>query len=88
MATEAEVEEALYKELATSRGSTPDSVREDIGAGGEIDSLEGVELIAAVEERFGVHISDRELTANVCSAIPLLARLVTAKTATADRKKA
>ena len=87
MVSLAEIEEALYNELAESRGATPAAVRAEVGAGGEIDSLEGVELIAAIEERFDVRISDRELTSKVCSSIPRLARLAAAKTAASRRSE-
>jgi acyl carrier protein len=86
MVSVADVEDALYEELAQSRGCSTASVHADVGAGGEIDSLEGVELVAAAEGKFGVRISDRELTSKVCSSIPRLAQLVAAKTETATRK--
>lgn len=87
MASLAEIEEVLYKELAASRGSTSATVREELGAGGEIDSLEGVELIVAIEERFDVSIPDHELTSSVCSSIPRLGRLVEAKVAVTSQTK-
>ncbi len=80
MASPSEVKAALYEALANSRGSTPDAVRLEVGAGGEIDSLEGVELVAAMEEQFDVRISDRELTSTICRFIPRLAQLVAEKT--------
>lgn len=79
VASRAEVQDALFAVLAESRGSTLDDVRADCGSGGEIDSLEGVELIAAAEERFGITVSDEELSSHVCSSIPLLAELVVSK---------
>lgn len=41
----------------------------------EIDSLEGVEAILAVEERFGVTIPDDEL-GRICRSIPRIADAV------------
>jgi acyl carrier protein len=74
-----EVEASLIEELATSRGTTTEALRSELGHGGEVDSLEGVELVCAVEERFGVRLADRELTSKVCSSIPRLAQLVATK---------
>ncbi|HEX5502240.1 MAG TPA: acyl carrier protein [Thermomicrobiales bacterium] len=79
MAGRAEVEGALYGVLAESRGSRPAAVREEAGADGTIDSLEGVELVAAAEERFGVEIADDELTPDTCRSVVALADLVLAK---------
>lgn len=77
------VESALYEVLAQSRGSSADAVRTEVGAGGRIDSLEGMELVVAAETHFGVQIADEELTAANCSSVPRLAKLVTAKLGTA-----
>jgi len=84
MTSPIEIEAAIYDLLAESRGMTVVEVRAEVGAGGEIDSLEGVELVAAVEARFDVQITDRELTSSLCSSIPRLAQLVATKTAVAD----
>ena len=73
------IEDELYSVLAESRETTPSAVRATIGGDGEIDSLEGVELVAAAEERFGVRIEDEELSPRVCTSIPRLAELVYAK---------
>lgn len=77
------VEGALYEALAQSRGSTADAVRAEAGAGGQIDSLEGMELVVVAEGRFGVQIADDELTAANCSSVPRLAKLVASKMTTA-----
>jgi acyl carrier protein len=77
--TRSAIENGLYSALAESRGMTPSDVRTAVGEGGEIDSLEGVELVAAAEERFGVRIGDDELSARVCASIPRLTELVYAK---------
>lgn len=81
--TKVGVESWLYAALAESRASTLDAVRAAAGEGGQIDSLEGVELVAAAEVRFGVTIGDEELASKVCRSIPRLAELVAAKLSTA-----
>jgi len=45
----------------------------------EIDSLEGVGLVTAAEERFGIVIEDDELTSRMCSSVPRLAALIRMK---------
>jgi acyl carrier protein len=73
------IEGELYLALAQSRGVSPDAVRDAVGGDGEIDSLEGVELVAAAEARFGVQIADDELSPHLCRSIPRLANMVAAK---------
>ena len=77
------VESALFEALTESCGSTIEDVRAEMGAGGGIDSLEGMELVVAAEARFGVRITDDELTAANCSSVPRLAKLVASKLGTA-----
>ncbi|HYN50736.1 MAG TPA: acyl carrier protein [Thermoleophilaceae bacterium] len=67
--------------LAVSRGKSVDAVEDEIGAEGLIDSLEGVELVAAIEKELGVKITDRELSSRLCSSIPRLTEAVAAKLA-------
>ncbi len=75
-----EIEDVLYDALAEARGKTRAEVCQDVTArAGQIDSLEGVEVVTAAEERFGIVIEDDELTSRVCSSIPLLAALVRTK---------
>lgn len=74
-----DVEAALYEALAEMRRSTLADVRADVCGHDDIDSLEGVELIAAAEERFGIMIEDDEVTSRVCRSIPRLAALVRTK---------
>jgi len=76
-----EVEAALYRTLADIRGATGDAVGGSDRVAGEIDSLEGVELIIAAEAEFGVRIEDAELTSQICRSIPHMAELVTMKMA-------
>jgi len=75
------IENALYGALAQSRGTSPAVLRAQLGSNGEIDSLEGVELVAFAEALFGVHLADHELTSRVCRSIPQLAAVVGAKMA-------
>lgn len=77
--TQTQVEASLYALLAESRGCTPEELGPITGAGGVIDSLEGVELVAASESTFGVKVKDRELTARVCRSVPSLAALIASK---------
>ena len=77
--TRLDIETRLDAILAGSRGSTTDSVRAAVGQGGEIDSLEGVELVAAAETLFEITIDDGELSPAVCSSIPRLVDLVVSK---------
>ena len=73
-----ELENGLYEILATNRSCDVDTARAEVGATGTIDSIEGVELIAAAESRYGVAITDQEL-ARVCTRIPQIAALVAAR---------
>jgi acyl carrier protein len=75
----AEIEGELYFALAEGRGVSPDAARAAVGGDGEIDSLEGVELVAAAEARFGVRIADDELSPRLCRSLPRLIDLVAAK---------
>ena len=54
-------------------------MRAQVGGGGAIDSLEGVELVISAETKFGVRIGDDELTPSVCGSIPRLVDLVISK---------
>lgn len=79
MVTVASVEEVLCSLLAEARGSTSDAVRTELGDAGEIDSLEGVELIVAAEQRFGIEVQDSEITTRRCRSIPALAELIASR---------
>lgn len=74
-----EVEAVLYDTLAKHRNLSREAVRDEVGADGAIDSLEGVELIVAAEAHFGVVFADDEITSQLCRSIPLLAAAVAAK---------
>src|SRR3569833_245987 len=74
------IEDSLYAALAEQRGSTAAEVRASVGGSGEIDSLEGVGLVAAAETRYGITIAVEEISSSVCSSIPRLAALVLSKT--------
>lgn len=71
-----EIEQFLVRRLAKSRGQGEVEVRESITAAGGIDSLEGVELILAAEDAYGVSIPDDALSSQVCRSIPELVRLI------------
>lgn len=81
------VEATLYRTLAESRGSTPEVVQGQIGGAGEIDSLEGVELIIAAEAEFGIRIEETALTAHLCRSIPRIAELVAARMAAGNGRQ-
>src|SRR5207249_11626415 len=74
-----EVEAILCGALAEHRGVPLGDVRAGVDAGGEIDSLEGVELIIAAEAHFGIKFSDNEITPQLCRSIPDLSAAVAAK---------
>ena len=76
---QAQIEGSLYGVLAESRGCAPDELGSVTAAGGVIDSLEGVELVALSEVAFGVSVKDRELTPSVCRSLPRLAALIASK---------
>ena len=79
MATAEKIEAALYDRLAANRGVSSDDIRVELGAGGGIDSLEGVELLIAAEELFGVHVPDDELTSSLCRSMGRMARRIASK---------
>jgi acyl carrier protein len=74
-----DIESFLYQTLAESRRNERADVRADLDERGEIDSLEGVELIAAAESHFGITIHDDEITSSACRSIPRLVELISAK---------
>ena len=87
LASHPRVEDALYESLAESRGTSPALLRGQLGSSGEIDSLEGVELIAFAEARFGVRLPDDELTSRVCRSIPQLAAAVGSRMGTETQRE-
>jgi acyl carrier protein len=72
------IEDFLYSTLAESRRTSVADARSSVADGGAIDSLEGVELVAAAEGQYSIEIQDQELP-QVCSSIPRLAALIAAK---------
>lgn len=75
-----DIESFLIERLATSREVTPDEVRESVLAAGEIDSMEGVELILAAEAEYGVDIPHDVLTPDLCRSLDQLVALIRSKT--------
>jgi acyl carrier protein len=71
-----EIEDELKRLIREARGE-PDDADDQTTAEVEerIDSLEGVEVIMAAEERFGVSIPDGELN-RICRSISRIAELV------------
>lgn len=82
--SESDVHAVLVDRLATSRGSTRDEVLAELERAGGIDSLEGVELVIEAEQTFGIVISDRELSSDVCRSIPELVALIQSKLGSSD----
>jgi acyl carrier protein len=74
------IQMVLYDALATSRQVSVNSVIEQVGNGGEIDSLEGLEILIAAESHFGVAIDESQVTPELCRSIPRLAAAVEALT--------
>lgn len=73
------MEGELYLALAEGRGVSRDAARAAVGGDGEIDSVEGVELVAAAEARLGVQIADDERSPRLCRSLPQLADLLATK---------
>ena len=80
--TETDVLEEIRDQLESikvpgAREATPDNTWSEL----DVDSLDLVELVKALEDRFGITISDDDLTRieSVGAAIELTMRLVTEK---------
>jgi acyl carrier protein len=72
-----DVEDALIDRLAVSRSATRDDVLLDLRrTGGQIDSLEGLELVIDAERMFGVRVSDDELSSGICRSVPDLVAFI------------
>lgn len=65
--------------LATNRESNEAEVREAVLANGQIDSLEGLELILAAEEEYGIDVPLDALTPDLCRSLSELAALIRSK---------
>ena len=62
MSVAAEVEAFVVEEIALGRGIRTIAEDDDLLAGGIIDSLGVTQLVAFLEERFGIRVTDEELT--------------------------
>ncbi len=69
-----EIEDELKRLIRDARGEADDA-GDQTAIEERIDSLEGVEVIMAAEERFGVSIPDGELN-RICRSISRIAELV------------
>jgi acyl carrier protein len=58
----AEVEAFIVDEITLGRGIRSIAADDDLLAGGIIDSLGVTQLVSFLEERFGIHVTDEELT--------------------------
>src|SRR5688572_26525005 len=70
-----QIQAYLCEVLAESRSASVAAIGALVDPGDEIDSLEGVELILAVEAQYGVRLED-DVVSRVCRSIPQLARAV------------
>jgi acyl carrier protein len=61
------------------RSATIDADTQLLGSLPELDSMAVLELIAALEERFGISVDDDEVTAEVFDTLGTLAALVDSK---------
>jgi len=62
MRVTAEVEAFIVDEITLGRGIRSIDVDDDLLAGGIIDSLAVTQLVAFLEEQFGIYVTDEELT--------------------------
>ena len=84
--SEVEIEAFLYEQLAQQWGKPLVAVHAQVGSSGEIDSLQGLELTLAIEQRYGIHLADDELTSKLLRSIPRLTNMVASKIADNTRK--
>jgi acyl carrier protein len=83
-----EIEDELKRLIREARGEPDDGDDQTTAEVEErIDSLEGVEVIMAAEERFGVSIPDGELN-RICRSISRIAELVEKQLAAAATDEA
>ena len=83
---EGEIETFLYAQLAQQAGEPLDAVSARTGSRGEIDSLQGLELTLAAQERYGIRLADDELNSRLLRSIPRLAHMLASKVAGNTRK--
>lgn len=81
---EGDIEAFLYAQLAQNQESL--AVAGPQQGGGEIDSLQGLELTLAIEERYGVRLADDDLVSGLLRSIPRLAQLVARRLASSTSK--
>jgi acyl carrier protein len=75
----ADVENMIIEVLATLNGSTPTEVRRTLSRRGEsmpCDSLESVEVVLELEDRYKVTLPDNQQTADALRSVSSLATLV------------
>ena len=83
MSVTAELETFIVDEIALGRGVRTISADEDLLARGLIDSLGVSQLVAFLEDRFGVHVSDEDLTPENFQTLVRMEAFVARKRATA-----
>jgi acyl carrier protein len=62
MSVTADLEAFIVDEITLGRGIPSIALDDDLLAGGIIDSLGVTQLVAFLEERFGIRVTDEELT--------------------------
>ena len=83
MSVTAELETFIVDEIALGRGVRTIAADEDLLARGLIDSLGVSQLVAFLEDRFGVHVSDEDLTPENFQSLVRMEAFVARKRATA-----
>ena len=74
----AEIKELIVESL-NLEDVEPSSIQDDqplFGAGLELDSLDALQLAVAIEERFGVPITDEDLGREVFASVDALAAFI------------
>ncbi len=84
--SEGEIEAFLYDQLAQQCDKPLAGVHAEVGNDGEIDSLQGLELTLAIEERYGIRLADDELSSKLLRSIPRLANTMASKIVGDTRK--
>jgi acyl carrier protein len=75
-----ELEQFILTELATDGGVTSLAPDDDLLALGLVDSLGMIQLVAHLEQKFGIQVSDDELVPSNFQTLGDLARFVEDKT--------
>ena len=84
--SEGDIEAFLQAQLAQQGQQPIGAGQVQVGNTGEIDSLQGLELTLAIEERYGIRFADDELTSNLLRSIPRLAHEVARRVGSNTRK--